>query len=102
MRAWNKPQGDSHVWEGSWSVATHEDTEQFSLVILECSNLKKKKCNYYMFISRYHFKQKYFSVEIKLFHLGLTPENLNGAWSLRVPIVVCSLHLERSPVRLLH
>lgn len=55
-----------------------------------------------MFISRYHFKQKYFSVEIKLFHLGLTPENLNGAWSLRVPIVVCSLHLERSPVRLLH
>lgn len=49
--------------------------------------------HYYIFISRYHFKQQYFYMEIKLLQLELTFENLSGAWSLHICGVVSSLDL---------
>lgn len=49
-----------------------------------------------MFISRFHFKQNYFHVKIKLLYLGLASENLSGVWSLPLAGVVSTPDLERS------
>lgn len=52
--------------------------------------------HYYIFISRYHFRQKYFYMEIKLLLLELTSENLSGTWSLHICETVCSVDLNRA------